>query len=124
VNGREFTDTVPEGGIFTFKGLSDVRPVRPPLNLPFLPPSAPLSAPLVVVNRTGLTIRVYNVDRFGQWVWAANMIKGQTITLQARVGETWIAADFSNRVLGSNRISRGQNMFVVDSFGGGRPGRW
>ncbi len=116
-NGREFTDTVPEGGVFTFQGLPNVHPVRPPLNLPFLRPSTPITEPLVVVNRSGLAIRIYCIDRFGQWVWAANMIKGQTITLNGQLGQEWIAADDSNRVLARGRLTRGDNILWVNEPG-------
>lgn len=117
VNGREYTDTVPEGGVFTFQGLANVQPVRPLLNLPFLRPPTPVTAPLLIINRSGLTIRIYSVDRFGQWVWAANMIKGQSITLSGQVGQEWIAADYSNRILSRERISRGDNTLWVSDAG-------
>ncbi len=117
VNGREYTETVPEGGIFTFQGLANVRPVRPLLNLPFLRPSTPVAAPLLIINRSGLSVRVYSVDRFGQWVWTANMIKGQSITLNGQLGQEWIAADHSNNILARERISRGDNTLWINEPG-------
>lgn len=122
VDGREFTDTVQQGRVFTFRGLSQVEPARPPMNLPFLRPISPVPVPLTVVNRTGLSIQIYSIDRFGQWVWAANMIKGQTIGLSAKVGQEWVAADFSGHELGRDRMSRDENIFVVDEPGA-RSGR-
>ena len=114
VRGREYTDTVPEGGIFTFQGLTNVQPVRPLLNLPFLRPATPITAPLLIVNRSGGEIRIYSVDRFGQWVWVANLIKGQTITLNGQVGQEWIAADYTNQILARDRISRGENTLWIN----------
>lgn len=116
VRGREYTDTVPEGGIFTFQGLTNVQPVRPLLNLPFLRPATPITAPLLIVNRSGGEIRLYSVDRFGQWVWVANLIKGQSITLNGQVGQEWIAADYSNQILARDRISRGENTLWINEL--------
>jgi hypothetical protein len=113
VNGREYTDTVPEGGIFTFKGLTNVQPVRPPLNLPFLRPSTPLTAPLTVVNRSNSNLRIYSVDRYGRWVWSADMFRGQTLSFNGQVGQEWIAADYTNRAFARQRISRGDNVMMV-----------
>ncbi|HYR57427.1 MAG TPA: hypothetical protein VEO95_02310, partial [Chthoniobacteraceae bacterium] len=86
-------------------------------NLPFLRPAAPETAPLVVVNRGALSVHIYAVDRFGRWVWAANMSKGQTITLSGQLGQEWIAADDSNRVLARDRIARGDNVMWVNEAG-------
>jgi hypothetical protein len=122
VNGREFTDTIPQGQIFTFRGLPNVRPVRPPLSLPFLRPSSPLAVPLALVNRSGLNVSIYSVDRYGRWVWAANVIAGQTISISAQVGQDWVAADASGRELARSRIARSDNVMVVDAPGL-RPGR-
>jgi hypothetical protein len=114
VDGREFTDTVPQGKVFTFKGLADVRPVRPPMNLPFLNPISPVTAPLLVINRTPSRLRIYNVDRYQQWVWTADIERGQTLSFRARVGETWIVADPANHVLGQERIRRGDNRLMAE----------
>ena len=111
-NGRDFSDTVPEGTTFTFQGLPNV--LRAKGFLPFLPPPAPRATQLLIINRTNVPIRVYNIDRFGSWVWTADVLKGQTITLHGRVGEEWIAADIGARILSRARLSRADNTFAVD----------
>jgi|GEM_PF-3924430 len=122
VNGREYTDTVPEGKVFTFQGIPGLRPVQPPLNLPFLKPSAPTSAPLALVNRSGSPATAYTVDRYGRWVWAAELPHGQTVTLRSKVGEQWILADARGTVLARERISSGDNVLIAEPAGTGRGG--
>jgi hypothetical protein len=114
---RDYTDTVPEGGVFTFRGLANVEPARPFLNLPFLRPATPLAVPLLIINRSGSNVRIYSIDRFGQWVWVADLIKDLTITLNAQVGQEWVAADDSNHLLARERISRGDNTLWVNEPG-------
>ncbi len=117
VGGREFTDTVAEGGVFTFQGVPNVEPARPLLNLRFLPPATPLTAPLLVINRSGSNIQLYCVDRYGQWVWVGDMITGQTLTMSAQVRQEWLAVDPSSRTLARTRISRGDNTLWIDQPG-------
>jgi len=122
VNGREFTDTVADGGIFTFRGIAGVVPVQPKINLPFLKPAGPVSAPLAIVNRSGRVISAYNVDRFGRWGWAADLVSGRTLSLTGRVGEEWILTDERGNALARQRLSRGENVIIAEPTGGGRGG--
>jgi hypothetical protein len=115
--GRDYQDSIPAGKVFTFRGVADVMPVRSFLNLPFLSPSTPLAVPLLLINRSGLNARVYCIDRFGQWVWVADMTKGLTLTLKAQVGQEFIATDESNHVLAHARVSRGDNTLWVNEPG-------
>jgi hypothetical protein len=106
VNGREYTDTIVEGSVFTFRGVANVQPARPVLNIPLLRPAAPTTSQMVIVNKSSLTGHTYSVDRYGQWVWVALVNKGQTITVTGQVGQEFIVADPSKRVLGRERIGR------------------
>lgn len=122
VNGREYTDTVADGKVFTFQGIPGLRPVQPPLNLPFLKPVAPVSAPLALVNRSGGPASAYTVDRYGRWVWAADLASGQTVSLRSKVGEQWILTDARGGVLARERISSGDNVLIAEVPGTGRGG--
>lgn len=117
VNARTFTDTVREGAIFTFQGVPNVTPVRPPLNLPFLRPLSPVTAPLVIINRSGMNSRLYCVDRFGSWTWGADIQNGQTLSLTGKAGEEWIAMDEGQRVLARQRLGRGDNQLWINEPG-------
>jgi hypothetical protein len=115
--GRDFNDTVPDGKVFTFRGVPNVQPVRPFLNLSFLQPPTPLAVPLLIINRSKTNARIYGVDRFGQWVWTADLASGLTLALHAQVGQEWIATDESNRVVSRQRITRGDNALWVNEPG-------
>ena len=115
--GRDYTETVAEGGIFTFHGLGNVEPARPFLNLPFLHPPTPLAVPLLIINRSSLDVVIYSIDRYGTWVWVADMNKDQTITLSAQVGQEWIAADSANHILARQKIARVNNTLWVNEPG-------
>lgn len=112
LDGREYTDTVEEGDVFTFKGLSNVRPIRPPL--PFLKPSIPSIEQITVINRSGLPVRVYNIDRYNKWNWAANVRNGEKINLNAQIGQEWVAVDNASNVLARERISPDRNVLLVE----------
>lgn len=111
VDEREYSEAVPDGGVFTFKGLGNLQTPRP--FFPLFKPSGPGSAPLVIVNRSEGPAAIYGIDRYGQWVWTASLSKGQTLTLTGQVGQHWLATDESNRVLARTRISRGDNLMWV-----------
>jgi hypothetical protein len=117
VGSREFTDTVPEGKTFTFQGVPNVMPPRPMLNLPFLPPATPTAAPLLVINRSGAAVQLYCVDRYGQWVWVGDMVKDQTLTMRAQVGQEWIATDPAQRTLARARMTHADNTLWVNEPG-------
>ncbi|MGB8166239.1 MAG: hypothetical protein WCF18_02030, partial [Chthoniobacteraceae bacterium] len=71
----------------------------------------------LIINRSNANAQLYCVDRYGQWIWVADSLSGQTLSVSAQVGQEWIAADAAQRTLGRTRVSRGDNTLWVNEPG-------
>ena len=109
-NGQEYTESVEEGNVFTFKGVG-ARAVGPALG--FIPPSAPRVAPLQVTNDSGRTVLIYAVNRQGSWVWQQELRAGEALRTEAAVGQQWKITSRTNEPLTSFNIKAGRNVVSV-----------
>jgi hypothetical protein len=109
-DGRKYKGSTDEGAIFTFQGIANVRP---PSRLPLLRPPAPSAAPLRVVNRSGGSVSIYAIDRYGQWTWANNLGNGGTFTAHGQVGQDWVITDARRQVLEQYRVRTGDNTVTL-----------
>jgi hypothetical protein len=110
VDGRGYKGSTNEGGVFTFQGIANVRP---PSRFPILQPPAPSAAPLRVVNRSGGSVSIYAIDRYGQWTWAENLNNGGTFSAHGQVGQDWVITDARRQVLEQYRVRAGENTVTL-----------
>lgn len=115
-NGRTFQDIVADGKTFTFQGVPYVQRAKAPLGLSFLQRS-PNPTPLTIVNHSGAPARVYCVDRYQAWRWAADVANAQTIAVTALVGEQWVATDEAGRALSRVRVVEHDATFFIAPAG-------
>jgi hypothetical protein len=109
-NGQEYTDSVQEGGVFTFKGVG-ARALAPTLG--FIPPAAPRVASLQLTNEVRGTVLVYAIDRHGSWVWQQELRNGEAWRAEAAVGQRWKVTSRRNEPLASFVIKAGRNVVNV-----------
>lgn len=121
VNGREFTDTVDEGEVFTFKGVEGVDRDRGFLGI--VPPAAPATAPLNVQNSSGRTALLYALDRHGRWIWVTEISEGKSYSTTGAIGQQWKVTNRAQETLREITIRSGRNDVQIISAGdSGRPG--
>jgi hypothetical protein len=110
-NGQEYSDSVEEGRVFTFKGVG-AKAIAPTLGI--IPPAAPRVGSLHLTNDLGRTVLVYAVDRQGSWVWQQELRAGEALRTEAAVGQQWKVTSRKNEPLASFVIKAGRNVVNVE----------
>lgn len=105
-NGQEYTQSVAEGDVFTFKGVN-TRPVVDPE-----PVSARL-APVQITNDSGRVALAYSMDRKGRWVWKQEIAADEVLRAEAPVGQQWKFTNRRNEQISSFTVRAGRNVVRV-----------
>ena len=102
-----------EGKVFTFQGIGGVTASRPLLG--FIPPQAPSTASLRVVNQARNPVLVYSLDRYGGWNWEAELPPGRAFSATAAVGQRWRVTNLTNIEMESITIRPGPNSIAINA---------
>ncbi len=116
VNGKKFKDSVKDGRVFTFEGVSGVIPSRPYLG--FIPQPVPTTASVRIVNQTPATVLVYGLDRYGRWVWMGDLASGRVFSDTGAVGQQWKVTDRLNQEIKSFTLRDGGTTVTLDAPAG------
>ena len=111
-NGRQFTQTVSENQIFTFRHRERGYGGAP------YSPAGPIyeggaRGQIRFVSDAAAPVRVYVVNPYGGWQIVANLPPGGQFSTPAQPGQRFVVADSSNRVLREIRARPGGETVVL-----------